>query len=112
IVHHSSFIVSTEGATAVRAPALAEAAAQLSWLSPGAAALAALARSPTALAWDAVRPDPGALLLAAREARAAQTLPFFFPALLHDPAVAEGALRHLGTRNHGTDSVHRSSFIV
>src|SRR5262249_13583946 len=67
------------------------AAAHLSWLSPRAASLAALAR-PGPATWQQVRTDPGAILLLARFAGAARTTPIFSPALLRDPAVLEGAL--------------------
>jgi two-component system NtrC family sensor kinase len=82
-----------EGAIEVRTPALGEAVTHLAWLSPRAASLVALARSPAA--WLEVRTDPAAVLLVARAAPAARSLPFFFPALLHDPAVLDAALRHL-----------------
>jgi two-component system NtrC family sensor kinase len=78
----------------VRTPALGDAVLRLSWLVPRAASLVALARAPAA-AWEAIHADPGAVLLVAREAGAARSLPFFFPALLPDPAVLDAALRHL-----------------
>jgi CRP-like cAMP-binding protein len=79
----------------VRTPALGEAVSRLAWLPPRATSLVALARSPIAAAWAESRADPGAVLLVARTAAAARTLPSFFPALLHDPAILEAALRHL-----------------
>src|SRR5262249_45479935 len=75
--------------------ALGEAATRLPWLSPCAAALTALARGATN-AWEAVRHDPGAVLLVVRRTAALVTPAVsFFPALVHDPAVVEGALEHL-----------------
>lgn len=78
----------------MRTPALGDAVTRLTWLTPRAGSLVALARAP-ASAWDEVRTDPGAVLLVAREAAAARSLPFFFPSLLHDPAVLDAALRDL-----------------
>jgi signal transduction histidine kinase len=81
----------------VNPPALGEAATQLPWLSPCAAALVTLARSPTTAAWSEVRLDPGCVLLLVREAavtRSASGLSFF-PSLLRHEAVLEAALRHL-----------------
>jgi signal transduction histidine kinase len=50
-----------------------------------------------------VRCDPGAVLLALRQAPAVRTLPglSFFPALLREPAVLEGAARLLEAAGHG-----------
>jgi signal transduction histidine kinase len=86
----------------VKAPALGETAAHLPWLAPGADALVALARAPAATAWDAVRRDPGAVLLVLRQTHA--TGPFSrlskWPAVLREPAVLDGAVRlldHPGT---------------
>jgi signal transduction histidine kinase len=87
-------LLSKEGAI-VRVPALAEGIGHLAWLPADAASLAALARAPVAAAWNTLRFDPGALLLVLRHVRATQTLPCFFPSLLHDPALFEGALQHL-----------------
>ncbi len=78
----------------MRAAALGEAATHLPWLSPCADSLVALARAPGASAWSQVRLDPGAVLLVARQAVAPPGLPCF-PALLLDPSVLEGAVRHL-----------------
>jgi two-component system, NtrC family, sensor kinase len=81
----------------VRVPALGEAVTQLPWLSPGAASLLALARLPATAAWLQVRLDPGAVLLVLR--RSAGTLGSaslsFFPSVLGDPAVLEGAVQAL-----------------
>src|SRR5262249_54055272 len=71
------------------------AAAALVWLPPRADSLLALARAPGPDPWQAVRPDPGAVLLLLREAAAARTLPAALPALLPDPALLDGALRYL-----------------
>jgi signal transduction histidine kinase len=92
--HHPP-LTKIEGAIAVRTPALGEAVSRLAWLPPRATSLVALARSPIAAAWAEIRADPGAVLLVARTAAAARSLPSFFPALLHDPAILEAALRHL-----------------
>jgi len=51
----------------VKAPALAEAAIDLAWLSPCAESLAALVRLPATLVWSQVRADPGLVLLLARQ---------------------------------------------
>jgi signal transduction histidine kinase len=91
ILQPSSF--TDEGAIEVRAPATGEAATHLPWLSPGAAALVALARSPAALAWPEVRTDPGAVLLVVRHAPAAA--PLITPRLLQDPAILEDAIYRL-----------------
>ncbi len=76
--------------------ALGEAATELPWLCPCAAALTALARAP-ADAWGAVRHDPALVLLVARQTAAALADPSraSFATLVHDPAVLEGALTHL-----------------
>lgn len=75
-------------------PALGETAAHLPWLSPAVASLTALARSPTC--WEALRADPGAVLLLLRHAPVvlAPTEPLF-PALLRDAAVLDEAARRL-----------------
>jgi signal transduction histidine kinase len=57
--------------------------------------MAALGRQPREAAWAQVRTDPGAVLLIAREAAGARSLPPYFPALLDDPAVLDGAVRCL-----------------
>lgn len=81
----------------MRSPALGEAVTHLPWLSPCAASLAALCRSPAVPAWEQVRADPACVLLIVRQAAAVLSSPAlsFFPALLHDPAVLEGAVRLL-----------------
>jgi two-component system, NtrC family, sensor kinase len=76
------------------------AAAPLRWLSPGAAALAALARVPSPSAWAEVRTDPGALLLLLRHHEADSGRPFP-SALLEDPTPLEEAL-HLLSEAPGT----------
>jgi two-component system, NtrC family, sensor kinase len=81
----------------VRVPALGELVTQLPWLSPGAASLLALARLPATSAWSQVRLDPGAVLLVLRQT--CRTLGSgslsFFPAVLRDPAILEGAVHFL-----------------
>ncbi|HEX5271829.1 MAG TPA: hypothetical protein VFW33_15130, partial [Gemmataceae bacterium] len=81
----------------MRATAPGEAVIELPWLGPGAAALAALARTP--VPWAVVREDPGAVLLVVRHtaAFAAPDLPFSTAHLL-DPSLPEAALR--GLREH------------
>jgi signal transduction histidine kinase len=76
-------------------PALGEAVMHLAWLPPGVGSLVALARLPAPAAWVEVRSDPGAVLLVVREATGARALPAFFPGLLHDPALLDGAVRCL-----------------
>jgi two-component system NtrC family sensor kinase len=78
----------------VRATAPGEAVIELPWLGPGAAALAALARTP--VPWAVVRDDPGTVLLVVRHT-AAFTSPDrpFSPAYLLDPVLPEAALRGL-----------------
>lgn len=95
ILHSLSF--TDEGVTVVRVPALGEAAARLSWLSPCAASLTALAHPPSSATWNQLRSDPGAVLLILRQAAATLSLSGWscFPTLLNDPAIAAGALRHL-----------------
>jgi signal transduction histidine kinase len=80
-------------------------AANLPWLSPCAASLVALARAPTPAVWEAVRCDPGAVLLLLRYALPPAAPPglSFFPSLLTDPAPLEAALRHLA--EPGPDAV-------
>src|SRR5438132_13471211 len=77
--------------------ALGEAVAHLPWLAPRAAALLAWARAPAPKAGEAVRPDPGAVLLVVRRTAAvlASGPGVLSPALLDDPAVLHGALSHL-----------------
>src|SRR5438445_2751962 len=86
-----------EGAIAVRVPALGEAATHLPWLSPCAASLLALARMPAAAAWSRLRHDPGAVLLVARQVARTLITPAisFFPAVLRDPAILDGAIDFL-----------------
>src|SRR5262245_2263173 len=82
---------------------LGEAAANLPWLSPCAASLVALARAPTPAVWDAVRADPGSVLLLLRHALPPGTSSglSFFPSLLRDAAPFEAALRHLAQPGPG-----------
>lgn len=79
---------STDGETTVSGTS----AAHLPWLSPGAASLAALARSPAAVAWSQIRSDPGAVLLVLAHAGDAVT---DFPRVLSNPAILDEALRRL-----------------
>jgi two-component system NtrC family sensor kinase len=79
--------------------ARADAVARLSWLSPGAASLRALARAPTPAAWECIRWDPGAVLLVLRQASAETALPLtasprslYLPALLTGPDLLDEAL--------------------
>ncbi len=76
--------------------ALGEAATHLAWLSPSAASLVALARSPTATVWEEVRGDPGAVLLILRQVPDhASSSQSFFPGVVHEPAVLLEAARLL-----------------
>lgn len=81
----------------MRLPALGEAATQLPWLCPCASSLVALARKPAAAAWREVRDDPGAVLLILRQAARTGTspAPAYFPSLLRDPCLVQGAIRLL-----------------
>ena len=81
----------------MNAPALGEAVVRLPWLSPCADSLITLAQSPTADAWARLRQDPGAVLLVMRHAPAARAVAgvSFFPSLLFDAALLEGAAQHL-----------------
>lgn len=87
--------------------ALGEAATHLPWLCPCAASLRALARAPTGATWAQVRADPGAVLLILRQTAAQLVSPdvVFFPALLREPAVLEGAVQFLtaGGRTRNAD---------
>src|SRR5438445_432093 len=101
-----------EGAIAVRVPALGEGATHLPWLSPCAASLLALARLPAAAAWSKVRHDPGAVLLIARQTAPTLISPAisFFPAILRDPVILDGAIHFLSLvpAMHGRQSVVES----
>jgi signal transduction histidine kinase len=74
--------------------ALGEAATHLPWLSPCAGSLLALARSANGGVWEAVRHDPGAVLLVLRQVPAAAG-PAAVSSQLRDPAILDGALRYL-----------------
>ena len=67
----------------MKAPALAEAAVDLAWLSPCAESLAVLVRLPATLVWSQVRADPGMVLLLARHS-GSKTSPI---EALRDPAL-------------------------
>ncbi|MBY0524245.1 MAG: HDOD domain-containing protein [Gemmataceae bacterium] len=73
---------------------LGETAARLSWISPSAASLMALARAP-ASAWQVIRTDPGAVLLLLRQAPPTLSASSFLPTLLRDASFLEHAQRHL-----------------
>jgi signal transduction histidine kinase len=81
----------------VRAPASANLATELPWLSPSAASLLALVRAPAAALWSEVRFDPGYVLLVLRQSAATQATSgiSFFPSLIRDPAVLDGAAQIL-----------------
>jgi signal transduction histidine kinase len=74
-------------------PGLAAAVHGLPWLAPAVSPLVALARPITASTWNAIRTDPGAVLLLLRATPDAP--PQRLPDLLVAPAVLELALRHL-----------------
>jgi signal transduction histidine kinase len=69
----------------------------LVWLSPCAAGLRALASAPSGEVWSRLRLDPGAVLLFVRQRSAtwAASGLSFFPALVRDPAILEGAVHFL-----------------
>jgi signal transduction histidine kinase len=79
---------------------------ELPWLSPSAASLLALARAPAAAVWSEVRFDPGCVLLVLRHCAAthASSGLSFFPSLVRDPAVLEGAVQHLETVHGGAEA--------
>jgi signal transduction histidine kinase len=88
--------------------ARADAAARLSWLSPAASSLAALARAPGPFTWEAVRHDPGAALLVARQAArgtetslSAPPSSLYLPALLAEPDFLAETLRLLDGEARG-----------
>lgn len=73
----------------------------LPWLCPGVRALLALARGDAGRAWEAVRADPGAVLLVLRGSRAlADPAEPFSPSLLLDPSLLEAALGLLRDHPH------------
>jgi signal transduction histidine kinase len=98
-----SAVAAIEGAIEVKTPLLGEATTPLSWLCPSKASLLALARETAGQAWSQVRRDPAAVLLVLRTA--ARFLPSasvsYFPAVLREPCILEGALEHL----HQTSTV-------
>jgi signal transduction histidine kinase len=73
----------------VKAPALAEAAIDLAWLSPCAESLAALVRLPATLVWSQVRADPGLVLLLVRQPKSSLL------ESLRDPSLLARALQFL-----------------
>ncbi len=75
----------------MNAPALGEAATQLSWLFPGASTFVALARAAPASTWDDVRLDPGGILLVLRQSSAIAFTSL--QSLLHRIEVLDGAVR-------------------
>jgi signal transduction histidine kinase len=101
----------------VKAPALAEAAMDLPWLSPCAGSLAALVRLPAAAAWVAVRGDPGLVLLWARQAApAGSVFPSFTSDTLQAPAILDHALQlvdqpaFVDWNQAGAVTVYRTSY--
>lgn len=88
----------------MKAPAPGEAATHLPWLSPRASSLLAMARLPPAAAWEAVRSDPGAVLLLLRHGpRAAETGQGVYLAALETPGVLEAAAARLETHGGTVD---------
>ncbi len=83
-----------EGVIAVRPAALGEAVTHLPWLTPAAASLVALARPAVDAGWRTVRTDPAAVLLVVRQTAPLLSVPSlpYFPALLREASVVEGAL--------------------
>jgi signal transduction histidine kinase len=92
-----SAVAAIEGAIEVKTPPLGEAVTHLSWLCPSKASLLALARGHTHLAWLEVRRDPSAVLLVLRQGSRFLPSPSisYFPAVLHEPCILEGALEFL-----------------
>ncbi len=92
----------------MRPAALAEAVLRLPWICPGTAALLALARSPTAVSWEEIRTDPGAVLLILRH-----SANFRRPGissvsrLLSDPCLLESALQQLEAEPSGWADWHQ-----
>src|SRR5437764_7050977 len=103
ILHPSSFILSMEGALAVRPGALAEAVTQLTWVPPTPSSLLALARPFTPATWPALRRDPGSVLLLLRTPTVSRLAPdhFTLPELARSPEVLELAVRHLRKEGEG-----------
>lgn len=92
----------------MRGPALADAATQLPWLSPGAHSLVALARAASPAVWTEIRRDPGALLLLLRFADRCAAL----PTALFDPQVLQGALPILDPPGSGFVDWQRSEVAI
>ncbi len=88
----------------MRVSALGEAATQLPWLCPSAASLLALARLPSASAWAGTRDDPGAVLHILRQTARILVSPAisFFPAVLRDAAILQGAIHFLNRESETT----------
>src|SRR5262249_52232659 len=104
VIRHSSFVISKEGAIAVRFGAVAEAVTQLTWVPPTAPSLLALARLLTSAPWLALRHDPGAVLLLLRTPTVSRLAPDYFtlPELCRSPEALELAARQLRTEGEGT----------
>ncbi|MFL5245823.1 MAG: ATP-binding protein [Gemmataceae bacterium] len=83
--------------------ALGEAITQLAWLCPSAASLLALTRSSPSDAWNVLRSDPGAVLLAVRQGLASSDNihAISFPSLLYREAIPLAAWNGLGNRLEG-----------
>lgn len=81
----------------MRRPAPAQVSSQLPWLAPCTASLVAIACPGGADRWDAVRHDPAAVLLILRHCWSSLSVPSmcFFPALLDEAAVLDGALQEI-----------------
>ncbi len=88
--------------------ARADAVARLAWLSPCAASLAALGRDGGPSAWEAIRHDPGAALLVARQVArgtdsslSAPPSSLYLPGLLAEPDFLDETLRLLDGEARG-----------
>ena len=93
----------------MRVSALGDVASQMPWLSPCAASLLALARSPAASAWLQVRHDPGAVLLILRQTTRGHSAipPSSIPKLIQESNVLDGARHFL----HATDGLEDACFV-